>query len=109
MRNYRNQFPADYDVPAADLHRAGLLDCSWGNDVCPSFRAPGLPEDGDVRLWIEHPDLDRRESDSDRFTVMDPDTTAIVLFSGDDLQEAIAALQAATAAYIARHSEQVCR
>jgi len=63
---FKNQFPADFNVSPVlvkALDTDGWEDTSWGNDVCPSFECEGL------RLWVEHPDPDQRESSGKRFCV----------------------------------------
>ncbi len=73
MRNYQNQFPADFAPPAellAALAAGGWVDTSWGNDVSPSFCSPC----GRFKLWIDHMDLDQREMGGKRFTVYKTDS-----------------------------------
>lgn len=93
---WREEFGPDYAIPAevvAMVERGELLDCSWHNDVCPSFTL--ARDGGDVpRLWIEHPDPSEREYNdgSGRYSVTSADD---VLYDGDDLTEALAILGAA--------------
>ncbi len=64
--SWSKRFPADFDVPDAvvELTNSGVAhDVSDGNAVCPCFA--GDLDDGTVRLWVDHPDRDRRESHGD--------------------------------------------
>lgn len=67
-QTWRNQFGEHYQVPEAELFAAGLLDISWGNDMCPSFRWPEDTE-SKLTLWSDHPELDRREMRGARYVV----------------------------------------
>lgn len=83
------EFGADYDVPQAirTLHDRGQMsDSSWHNDVCPSF----MFGDGSVRLFVDHPDPQRRECRGKRFFVSLYDESDDFLDNGietDDIGE----------------------
>jgi hypothetical protein len=49
-----------YQVPAAVL-AAGLKDCSWHNDISPSFCWPEDEDKQELRLWVEYPVAELRE------------------------------------------------
>lgn len=102
--NWISEFGTEYEVPAEKLHAAGLVDTSYGNDVCPSFT---LQRDVDLintvedpgalpRLWVDHIDSEQREKpdSSLRFTVTSDYET--IFESEIDLDGAIAALRAAS-------------
>lgn len=102
-QNWINQFGREYEVPEAELHAAGLMDTSWGNDVCPSFAYPG-DDDHYLALWIEHPDPERREFGEEwkRYIVIFceyggqtavPGTDYTLSFATDDLGEALAKMK----------------
>lgn len=66
------EFGPEFDVPK--IITDVLKDCSWHNDVCPSFARPA-DEIAVVRLWSEHPDDGQREHPSGkRFWVYNQDT-----------------------------------
>ena len=91
----------DYAVPESIAFDAELEDTSWHNDVCPSFWVSGTTGEGlHYRLWINHPDADRREfDDAHRFMVMshggDSDD-GNMLYEGDDATIAVRVLKIAT-------------
>lgn len=65
---WRRDFP-DYDVPRCiqDLVERGLLeDVSAPEDPAPSFIAKLLKR-GWLRVWVEHPDFDRRRAGPFRY------------------------------------------
>lgn len=67
---WRRDFP-DYDVPIRiqDLVDRGLLeDVSAPDDPAPAFIAR-LVKRGWIRLWVEHPDFERRRAGPFRFRV----------------------------------------
>lgn len=67
---WRRDFPG-YDVPSRiqDLVDRGLLeDVSAPEDPAPSFIAK-LVKRGWLRVWIEHPDFERRRAGPFRFRV----------------------------------------
>lgn len=67
---WRRDFP-EYDVPRRlqDLVDQGLLeDVSAPDDPAPSFIAKLLKR-GWVRVWVEHPDFDRRRAGPLRYRV----------------------------------------
>ena len=94
MKNHtwRNEFPADFDVPAVLTDHPELVDISWHNDVCPSFCRKG-DEDSEngIRLWVSHPDPDQQEIPQERYGVYDHQQQ-LSLYEGDDVQAAITAL-----------------
>jgi len=65
----------DYRVPdeVTELVMSGhLLDHSYHNDTCPKFAlAKSYDEynEAAVYLFVEHPEADKRESDTPRFTI----------------------------------------
>lgn len=74
---WRKEFGEEYQVPQdiEDLTKHGVTrDLSWHNDSSPSFGfvrdVVGKPH-LDIRLWVEHPDVDKREfgPDSSRYGV----------------------------------------
>lgn len=88
--NWRDEFPADYAVPAeveALVALGEADDCSWHNDSCPSFgRCDG---DGGVRLWVDHPDSAMRDRGPGTryFVLVEPSNE--VPIETDDVGEAI--------------------
>ena len=82
------EFGADYDVPDAI---AALGDRSWHNDACPSFG----DLEGDVRVWVEHPDPGQRESGGPRFAVTPAAADGAVTCRTDDPVEAVDAYREA--------------
>ena len=63
-------FGADYAVPDVIVNLEGIINDSWHNDACPSFRAPDLGEDEvTLKIWCDHPDEDKREMFGPRFSV----------------------------------------
>jgi hypothetical protein len=88
--DWRTEFGDDYDVPHEVTAR--LWDQSWHHDACPSFTHTDFPPDGsghDLRLWVEHPDPERRETGAPRYAVVHGE--ALVLGT-DDLMAALAAI-----------------
>ena len=67
MRTYKNQFSWSHLVKhqCEYLLKIGYTDTSWGNDVSPSFELEGSR----YRVWIDHPNSERRESAGDQFTI----------------------------------------
>jgi len=109
---------AEYAVPDEILNAADLADLSWRNDTCPSFgRTVTDPVSGDahdVRLWVEHPDPEQRESGGlgERFVVNYQPWSAVPvvgltivdygdLYAGDDVHAALAAWESAQAVIVA--------
>jgi hypothetical protein len=99
---YRDEFPADYTVPASIANDPRLDDMSWHNDVCPSFTMKGYEDGGpaglpDVRLWVNHPVRDSREFvEQPRLMVTDGERAYFFESENDD--DAAAAVEALIAA-----------
>jgi len=72
MPNYLTEFP-DFGTLDFDPSSIGFTDDSWHNDVCPSFVR------GDLKLWVDYADIDRRETGNSRYTLclMDGDGQCI--------------------------------
>ena len=51
---YKKAFP-EWSTIEVDLPE-GIIDVSYGNDVCPSFQHPQFP----IRIWIDEADPDKR-------------------------------------------------
>lgn len=81
---YRREFP---DFPAmpevSELLALGFTDSSWHNDSAPTF----VSADMTTRVWIEHPDADKREEPGQvRFAVERGDfnpETSVGVFNPD--------------------------
>lgn len=93
-----SEFGKEYEVPnpikAMCLFKVAD-DYSWHNDMCPSF-GKTLDAEGsgdDIRIWVEHPQIDMREhQDSKRFIVSVNETKNVTLcksFETDEVNEAI--------------------
>jgi hypothetical protein len=96
MKNdlYLSEFGPAYEVPDAIVDT--LEDLSWHNDVCPSFGVEDNDGNG-VRLWVEHPDVDQRESAfGSRYVVTETHEceTQEPAYAGDDLAAALSAYHA---------------
>lgn len=95
--SWKTEFGDDYKVPT--VISSFLKDESYRNDACPSFVTSDCErdEDGEARykLWVEHPDPDKREFDGPRLIVSDRDT-ATDLYAGESPEEALRALRAAS-------------
>jgi hypothetical protein len=69
---WQNEFPSSYRVPR-DLEKlvlSGVVeDMSWRNDPSPSCGVR-LKDKNWVRLWVEHPDLNRRIGWPNRYTIV---------------------------------------
>ncbi len=108
------EFGAEYAVPA--LVTDTLEDLSWHNDICPSFTTKGIAandptyhEGVDVRLWVDHPDPQERETgpDTPRFRVTGFFGADFIVYETDtDLPEAIAVLEREAAKYTQPVSER---
>jgi hypothetical protein len=92
---WQDEFPASYRVPKdiVGLVYAGVIeDMSWRNDPSPSFGAK-LKDKNWVRLWVEHPDADRRAGWPDRYTIIVQPEPAVPfgwkLLGTNDLNEAL--------------------
>lgn len=103
--NWLKEFGPEYNVPQAvlEMERFGeLVDCSWHNDVCPSFGVHGLNPNDPTRhltitLWVDHPNPERREWDSARqfaVSVSDDGITDGFDEQYDTIEKAIAAWRA---------------
>ena len=75
------------------LVKGGVLEeTSWHNDTAPSF-GTRLRDGTLLRLWVEHPNKDRREGSRFRYSVLvqddfgDPPHETVV--ETDDLEEAL--------------------
>lgn len=92
--SYLKEFGTEYQIPAKIIElveKKKLTDMSWHNDVSPSFGtffADPVKGEVEIRIWIDHPEKEKREFDCDRFTVTD-DTE--VVWEGADINEAIKA------------------
>lgn len=96
----------EYEVPARIVD--ALDDVSWHNDACPAFRPTAADGEDMLRLYVEHPIPERRESCEDaldaRFFVYrfpeqaDP---AVCLYAGNDVGEALDAILSAHEADLA--------
>lgn len=67
-----NQFSPLFEVPRfidyLVLHNV-IDDLSWHNDSAPSFGKISASGESDVRLWVDHPFNDLRESYGKRFAI----------------------------------------
>jgi hypothetical protein len=85
--NWREEFGAEYAVPAAVLER--FEDMSWKNDTCPAFFEPGAER----VLFVEHPDPLMREYEGvPRFAVVESYGGEPIVET-DSLEEALAAME----------------
>src|SRR5262245_4348617 len=83
-RQWIQEFGVEYAAPAPC---DALDDCSWHNDISPSFTIPGFDLDGDrdIRLWVDHPDPMMREDERiPRFRVCDSSEPAELFASETD-------------------------
>jgi hypothetical protein len=120
MMQWEHEFGKEYAIPA-EITSSDLIDVSWHNDAAPSFAADLRDPNGDthdLRLWVEHPAPDMRETGGARFFVnYQPWSAAPVsgvpisedadIYSGDDVAAALkayAAARAVIAAEIARRA-----
>jgi hypothetical protein len=93
--NWRKEFGEDFDIPKEI--ESQLVDISWHNDVSPSFCDKSQKNsDGGflVRLWVDHPIPEQRESNGSRFCV---DTNSYqgeseLLYQTEHLDEALRVL-----------------
>jgi len=92
---WQEEFPKSYRVPAEVLRLAdsGVIeDMSWRHDPCPSF-GTRLKDKNYVRLWVEHPDSERRAGWDRRYTlVVQPEPSVPFgwkLVATDDVYEAL--------------------
>lgn len=86
---YKTEFP-DYDDTLS--FPEGWVDDSWHNDVCPKFTK------GNVLIWCDYKDFDRREIEGQQFIVslnvsLDVDETYEFLKGFDSLPDALAFAQ----------------
>jgi hypothetical protein len=100
MRTWRGEF-ADFDenldTKAKDLESLGFEDCSWHNDICPSYSL-ALPEDKYIQIFIDYVDPALREfPEWKRFLVImvDQDNVTTPMFKSDDWGEALTFLKEA--------------
>lgn len=96
MRNWHSEFGLDYQPPQEILDAVAarqLADISWRNDAAPCFELAGQHGDG-ARLWVDAAEPAHREMDGPRFLVVIGDDTGsnTVLYDGDDVTAALAAL-----------------
>jgi|FLYN01.1.fsa_nt_gi hypothetical protein len=89
------EFPASYRVPKEIMRlvASGMIeDLSWRNDPAPSFGAR-LKDKNWIRLWVEHPNWERRGGFPTRYTVVVQPDLAVPfgrrLVATDDLGEAL--------------------
>jgi hypothetical protein len=98
MGDWVDEFGPYYEIPGflPFLVRKGVLgDLSWHNDVSPSFGLVNSDPNEEVRLWVEHPFKDQRETgpDDNRFLVdVMIDDERRFEHHTDDLQEALETL-----------------
>ena len=85
---WQDEFGAGYEVPR--IVTDTLTDQSWHNDACPSFGTEI------VRLWVEHPDPELRESQGARYAVTVWDREGS-FYEGADLTYALATYEYARA------------
>jgi len=92
---WQEEFPSSYRVPREVVRLAdtGVLeDMSWRQDPSPSFGAR-LRDKNWIRLWVEHPDPNRRLGWEHRYTVVLQPEPAIpfgcMLVSTEDVYEAL--------------------
>jgi hypothetical protein len=99
LPRWQEQFGESWDVPRLITDEPGIVDLSWHHDSAPTFTFEelnvGSGELDDVRLWVEHPDRDARESEhAARFAVIDHHH-AKPLYEGDNAALALEHLRAA--------------
>lgn len=95
------EFDDDYAVPHEVESLVGqgyVSDMSWHNNVCPSFGR--YTDDGlNLELFVDHPVQGEREMGDSRFKLLfqadHEDTSGTLLYDGDDMAAALAALGAA--------------
>lgn len=95
MMVWQDEFPKSYRVPmeVTRLVNTGVIeDMSWRQDPSPSFGVR-LKDKNYVRLWVEHPDPDRRMGWDRRYTlVLQPEPSipfGLKLVATDDIYEAL--------------------
>jgi hypothetical protein len=97
-----------YAVPPEVLAIPGIRDHSWHNDTCPRF---ALTEEGDgPNLFVEHPDVDKREDGigAPRFNVVilaadSQSSDDLHVHEGDDARAAVTAFMATAHAWLRRN------
>ena len=101
MRTWKTEFGVEYAIPKEIIDlcvERVLIDESWHNDACPSFRVAVTGECGDPNatiLWIEHPYPKERESgcgDTIGPRFLFSKFIGETLFGTENLEEAIAFL-----------------
>lgn len=92
---WQEEFPSSYRVPREIVHLVedGVLeDMSWRHDPSPSFGGR-LRDKNWLRLWVEHPDPEKRIGWEHRYTVIvQPEPTVPFgwkMVSTEDLCEAL--------------------
>lgn len=95
MTAWQEDFPSSFRVSKEilDLVYSGVIeDMSWRQDPSPSFGIR-LKDKNFVRLWVEHPDRERRMGWDKRYTlVVQPDLAVPFgwkLVATDDVYEAL--------------------
>lgn len=86
---WQREFRSSFKVPVSFSIHSKLHDCSWHNDVCPSFQLLGRE---DTRLWVDHPSRRQRETDQPhRFNIYDhsDDGPEEALLSTDSIGEVL--------------------
>lgn len=87
---WQREFP---DFGAMPELPAFLIDESWHNDTCPSFRVAGSPFNPAVRLFVDYAEpADREEPESSRFSMYATDmrgNESRPIYSGDDVAEVV--------------------
>lgn len=95
--SYQSQFGTEYNIPEIITAHPGIIDISWGNDMCPSFtltRYQYAHNNPHAILWVEHPNPDMREQrESHRYMVCTGNELTEIIYEGDDAQAAISALE----------------
>jgi hypothetical protein len=92
---WQEEFPSSFRVPKeiVRLASSGVIeDMSWRQDPAPSFGAR-LKDKNFVRLWVEHPDIERRMGWGRRYTLVVQPEPSIpfgwIIVSTDDVYEAL--------------------
>jgi hypothetical protein len=92
--SWKTEHGEEYAVPDEISGLPFLHDESWHNDAAPCFAT----EDGGLRLYIDHPDLEEREVSCARFSLQAPEAEEYrTLWEGDDVDAAVAAVELAYA------------
>jgi hypothetical protein len=87
---WKDEFGEEYAVPAEIAGHPFLVDDSWHNNACPTFRSDAK----DLTVWVEHPNPAEREASFEyRYAVTRGsyiESDAQVAYTGDDLAEVLA-------------------